>query len=180
MLRMLTLALTMSLAFTACQKSAEKPAEKTTEKPDAQKEAPKADAHADHGAHADHAATGEKKDPAPTTTKRVFFVSPADGAKVKSPVKVAFGVEGMGIRPAGEDVKDQTTGHHHIIVDGAFVPKGTVVPKDDKHIHFGGGQTETELKLAPGEHTLTMQLADGAHISYGEPLSATIKVTVEK
>ena len=53
------------------------------------------------------------------------------------------------------------------------------MPTDDTHIHFGKGQTETELKLAPGKHTLTMQFADGAHRSYGPDLSSTISVTVK-
>lgn len=133
--------------------------------------------HADHAQHAAHAPAAQPAQPAPAA--RVFFVSPSDGATVKSPLKVVFGLEGMRVRPAGEDVTDQTSGHHHLIIDGAFVPKGGVVPMDAQHIHFGKGQTETEVTLTPGAHTLTMQLADGAHISYGEPLSATIKVVVE-
>ena len=59
------------------------------------------------------------------------------------------------------------TGHHHLIVDGKAVPKGSVVPADATHMHFGKGQTETTLKLPPGKHTLTLQFADGAHQSYG-------------
>jgi hypothetical protein len=101
-----------------------------------------------------------------------------DGAKVKSPVKVKFGLKGFKLRPAGENPSDKTTGHHHIIVDGKPVPFGEVVPADDKHIHFGKGQTEAELKLKPGKHTLTLQLADGAHRSYGADLSSTINIEV--
>lgn len=115
--------------------------------------------------------------PAPTVAGRVFFVEPADGAKVKSPVHVKFGIEGMTVAPAG--TPDLNTGHHHIIVDGAVIPAGSVVPKDETHQHFGKGQTETDVALTPGEHTLTLQLADGNHFSYGEAWSATIKLTVE-
>ncbi len=114
---------------------------------------------------------------APTVAGRVFFVEPADGAKVKSPVHVKFGIEGMTVAPAG--TPDLNTGHHHIIIDGAVIPAGSVVPKDDTHQHFGKGQTETDVVLTPGEHTLTLQLADGNHFSYGEAWSATIKLTVE-
>lgn len=126
-------------------------------------------------------AAEKKADPAPASTgkKRVFFVSPANGAKVKSPVKVTFGVEGMGIRPAGQDLKDKTTGHHHLIIDGASIAEGQVVPMNETHKHFGKGQTETTVELAKGKHTLTMQLADGAHISYGASMSETIEVVVE-
>jgi hypothetical protein len=111
---------------------------------------------------------------------KVFFESPKDGATVKSPFTVKFGVEGMKIQPAGEDLKSTTTGHHHLIVDGAATPKGEVVPADATHLHFGKGQTSTELTLAPGPHTLTLQFADGAHKSYGPEMSQTIKITVAK
>lgn len=116
--------------------------------------------------------------PEPTAGK-VFFVEPTDGAKVKGPVKMKFGVEGYTVRPAGEDAIEQVTGHHHVIVDGQPVPTGTVVPMDETHIHYGKGQTEAELTLSPGKHTLTLQFADGAHLSYGARLSQTITVEVE-
>ena len=119
--------------------------------------------HAEHGSdHAGH---------------KIFFVSPQDGAKVTSPLKIQMGIEGMTVQPAGELVEN--TGHHHLIIDGAPVDKGVVVPADDKHIHFGQGQTETEVELSPGEHTLTLQFADGYHQSYGPEMSTTIRVTVE-
>ena len=107
----------------------------------------------------------------------VSFASPADGATVSSPLKVSFAVEGIEVKPAGELAAG--SGHHHLVIDGEAIPMGTVVPKDATHIHYGGGQTETEVELSPGPHTLTMQLADGMHRSYGPALSATIHVTVE-
>lgn len=110
-------------------------------------------------------------------TGRVFFVQPQDGAKVKSPVKVEFGVEGMEIKPAGEVVAG--TGHHHLIIGPAGIPNGTAVPADEKHLHFGKGQTSAEVVLPKGEHKLTMQFADGNHVSYGEPMATTITITVE-
>ena len=110
--------------------------------------------------------------------RRVFFSSPEDGAVVKSPVKIAFGVEGMEVKPAGELAEG--TGHHHIVIGPAGVSEGTVIPSDETHIHFGLGQTEAELELPAGEHKLTMQFADGNHTSYGEALAATITITVEE
>lgn len=110
-------------------------------------------------------------------TPKVFFVTPKDGETVKTKFKVKFGVEGMTVKPA--ETMEVGTGHHHIIVDGAPIPKGQVVPKDERNIHFGKGESQTELTLKPGEHTLTLQFADGAHLSYGPELSATIKVTVK-
>lgn len=117
--------------------------------------------------------------PLPEPPPKVFFKAPADGAKVKSPVKVVFGLEGMTVQPAGTVVGDKTTGHHHVIIDGAPVPAGKMVPTDSRHIHFGGGQTEAELTLAPGKHTLTLQFADGAHQSYGPTLASTVTIEVE-
>lgn len=106
----------------------------------------------------------------------VHFVEPQDGATVTSPVKVVFGATNLEIVPAGP--LRSNTGHHHLILNGEPVPAGKAVPADDQHIHYGKGQTETEIELPPGEHTLTMQLADGIHRSYGPDLAATITVTV--
>lgn len=114
---------------------------------------------------------------APADARRVFFVSPKSGETITSPVKIVMGIEGMEIRPAGELAEN--TGHHHIVIGPAGIPEGTAVPADERHIHFGAGQTEAELELPPGEHKLTLQFADGNHTSYGEPLASTITVTVQ-
>ncbi|MBB5465689.1 hypothetical protein HDG32_001793 [Paraburkholderia sp. CI2] len=71
------------------------------------------------------------------------------------------------------------TGHHHLLIDGKPLPKGEVVPATDKSLHFGKGQTETDLTLPPGDHTLTLQFGDGAHRSYGPEMSKTITVHVK-
>ena len=107
---------------------------------------------------------------------RIFFVSPASNAEVKSPFKVEFGVEGFVVHPAGE-LKDGT-GHHHLIINGVPIAKDMVVPANPTHIHFGKGQTSTEVTLAPGKHTLTLQFADGAHRSYGKEASDQISINV--
>ena len=117
--------------------------------------------------------------PAPAKPPKVYFVEPADGATVTSPVKLVFGLDGMTISPAGQNIPDKTMGHHHVIVNAPVVPAGTMVPADDTHIHFGKGQTETTMELPKGTHTLTLTLADGVHMSYGEALSHKITVTVE-
>ena len=107
----------------------------------------------------------------------VFFVNLIDGEIVTSPFKVDMGVEGINIHPAGELIDG--TGHHHLLINEGPTPAGISVPADDTHIHFGGGQTETELDLAPGVYTLTLQFADGVHRSYGEGMSVSIEVEVE-
>jgi len=107
----------------------------------------------------------------------VEFVQPKDGATVSETVNVVMAVHGVKIHKAGELIEG--TGHHHIIIDGSFVPKGDVVVNDATHKHFGKGQTETLLNLTPGDHTLTLQLADGHHQSYGKAMSQTITVHVK-
>ena len=107
----------------------------------------------------------------------VSFANLEDGQTVSSPLKIEFAVEYMTVEPAG--ALNEGMGHHHIIIDGAYIERGSSVPADETNIHYGAGQTETELELSAGEHTLTMQFADGLHQSYGEQLSATITVVVE-
>ena len=152
------------------------PREKTKTTESAKADLAKADAA--KAAAAAKEAKAEAKSKAPKVVKRVYFTSPADQAKVKSPVSLTFGVDGMSIRPAGEDVKDKTSGHHHLIIDADGIKAGSVVPMDKQHIHYGKGQTSATVELTPGEHTLRLQFADGAHRSYGAEMSAAIKVTV--
>jgi hypothetical protein len=109
----------------------------------------------------------------------VYIVSPRDGAKVKGPVTVVFGLKGMGVAPAG--IKFDNSGHHHLLIDGD-VPAdlSQPLPATEKSVHFGKGQTETTLTLAPGKHTLQLVLGDALHVPH-EPavISKKITVTVE-
>ncbi|GAA4018793.1 DUF4399 domain-containing protein [Actimicrobium antarcticum] len=107
----------------------------------------------------------------------VSFIEPADGATVGTTFPVKFAVEGMDVKPAGE--LSPTSGHHHLLINAAAIPSGEVVPFDETHIHFGKGQTEATVTLKPGTYKLTMQFANGAHQSYGEPLSKSITVNVK-
>lgn len=107
---------------------------------------------------------------------KVFFKNLKDGEIVTSPVKVEMGVEGKTLAKAGSQSENE--GHHHIIIDGAPLERGQVVPTDAQHIHFGQAQTETLVELAPGKHTLTLQFADGSHRSFGKELSATVNLQV--
>lgn len=109
--------------------------------------------------------------------QNVDFATPRDGDTVTSPFMVRFVVKDMEVVPAGE-VKPGT-GHHHILIDVPPVADNSVIPADAQHKHFGKGQTETELTLTPGEHTLSLQFADGAHRSYGAAYRKTIRVTVK-
>ncbi len=117
---------------------------------------------------------------------KVYFVNLEDGATVASPVKVIFGLSGMGVAPAGTEKKN--TGHHHLLIDRPTLGKGpdgkdefdANLPSDANHKHFGKGQTEIVLTLAPGEHTLQLVLGDQNHIPHNPPVvSDVITVTVK-
>jgi len=108
----------------------------------------------------------------------VFFKNLKDGDEVTSPIKIEMGVTGMEVEPAGD--VNAGKGHHHLLINEGATEKGTVVPADDTHIHYGQGQTETEIELSPGEYTLTLQFADGWHRSYGPDMSATVRVVVSE
>jgi len=99
----------------------------------------------------------------------VYIISPGDGASAGQEFTVRFGLKGMGVAPAG--VVKERTGHHHLLVDvRELPPAGQPIPKDDNHLHFGGGQTEATLKLKPGTHTLQLELGDENHIPFDPPL----------
>jgi len=115
-----------------------------------------------------------------------YFVNLKDGDTVSSPLTVVFGLSGMGVAPAGIDKAN--TGHHHILINRAPLGKGEgggdefkdSIPADEKHVHFGGGQTEKTLKLAPGKYTLQLVLGDKDHIPHNPPVtSEVISITVK-
>jgi len=121
----------------------------------------------------------QERTPSPAGAE-VYIISPKDGARVQGTVTVLFGLKGMGIAPAG--VKFDNTGHHHLLVD-MDVPAdlGTPMPATDTLLHFGKGQTQTTLTLAPGKHTLQLVFADLNHIATNPPLvSKKITITVVK
>ena len=110
----------------------------------------------------------------------VYIISPKDGATVHNPVLVQFGLRGMGVAPAG--MKFDNTGHHHLLIDtDAPSDPSTPLPATDKIVHFGKGQTETTLNLAPGKHTLQLLFADANHIPHSPPvISQKITITVKQ
>ena len=110
----------------------------------------------------------------------VYIINLKDGDTVSSPFKVQFGLTGMGVAPAG--VEKPNTGHHHLIIDATLSPEELKQPivADAKHVHFGGGQTETMVTLPPGKHTLQLVLGDWSHIPFNPPImSAVTTVTVK-
>jgi len=118
--------------------------------------------------------------PAAAQVPTVYFINLKNGQTVQSPFKVQFGLTGMGVAPAG--VEKDKTGHHHLLIDTTLSPEEmkAAIPADDKHRHFGGGQTEMMLTLPPGQHTLQLVFANWSHIPFDPPIaSPVIKITVK-
>ena len=117
-----------------------------------------------------------EKTPAPAEAQ-LYIVSPQNGAVVSQTFNVVFGLQGMGVAPAG--VQTNNTGHHHLLVDGATLPDLNA-PLGAAVTHFGGGQTQTTLTLTPGQHTLQLILGDYVHTPHNPPvISEKITVTVQ-
>ena len=109
----------------------------------------------------------------------VYIIAPQDGDTVPETFTVKFGLSEMGVAPAG--VERENTGHHHLLIDVAESPDLTTsLPANENIRHFGGGQTETQLTLPPGEHTLQLVLGNYAHIPHDKPvISKKIKIFVK-
>ena len=109
---------------------------------------------------------------------KVYFIEPANGATVSNPVTIKFGLSGMGVAPAGTEKKK--TGHHHVLINQKLEDYNAPIPADDKHKHFGGGQTETTVTLPAGKNTLQLLIGDLNHIPHDKPIqSEVITITVK-
>ncbi|PWE33221.1 rod shape-determining protein RodA [Maritimibacter sp. 55A14] len=111
----------------------------------------------------------------------LYFVNLEDGARVSSPVTVIFGLKGMGVAPAGTEAEG--AGHHHLFIDRSAYSADKAaagIPKDAYHRHFGAGETQVELMLSPGEHSLQLVLGDANHAPHDPPVASDrIVITVE-
>ena len=99
---------------------------------------------------------------------RVYVITPVNGAYVPTTFTVRFGLEKMGVAPAGVDKPN--SGHHHLLVDAPLPPLDQPIPNDENHLHFGAGQTEATLTLPTGRHTLQLLLGDASHIPHQPPV----------
>ena len=110
-------------------------------------------------------------------SEKVYFINLQDGDVLKSPFLVQFGLEGKGIAPAGVDIKN--TGHHHLLINVDEIDYSSPIPSTSQYLHFGLGQTETNLDLPSGKHKLQLILGDKQHVPHQPPLaSKIIEVTV--
>ncbi len=109
----------------------------------------------------------------------LYFIEPKDGATINGPVKIVFGLSGMGVAPAGIDFPN--TGHHHLLVDIENLPDLTKpIPANKNHIHFGKGQTEVLIDLPKGKRSLQLLLGNYLHVPHKKPvISDKIYIHVE-
>ena len=115
--------------------------------------------------------------PSPTNAS-VYFITPNNEESLNSKVTVRFGLKNFGVAPVG--IQIQNTGHHHLIIDAELPPFNMPIPADKNHVHFGKGQTEVELELSKGEHTLQLLLGDYRHIPHDPPIySKRIKIFID-
>jgi hypothetical protein len=113
-------------------------------------------------------ATGTHRSPS-SEGASVSFKILKDGDNVPPTFTVRFLVAGMGIAPAGSKIDN--TGHHHLLIDATEMPDmDSPLPATDHIRHFGKGQTEAELTLTEGEHTLQLLFADYSHTPHEPPV----------
>lgn len=113
------------------------------------------------------------------SAKRVYFGNLEDGSNVESPFKVQMKAENLIVEPATMGVTEGH-GHFHIIIDAPLASPSEPMAKDEKHMHFGKGETEATLNLPVGQHTLILQFAKGDHVPYDPPVYQQVQVNVTK
>ena len=116
--------------------------------------------------------------PAPANAY-LYIGWPVDGQVLPAgkPFKVWFGLRNMGVAPKG--VAFPNTGHHHLLIDTELPSMDQEIPSDRNHLHFGAGETEAMVELAPGKHTLQLLMGDDKHVPHNPPVrSKKITITV--
>ena len=111
---------------------------------------------------------------------KAYFVNLKNDESVSNPIHITFGISGMKVAPAGTN--EPNTGHFHLLIDTKLTKEEmhAAIPKDDQHLHFGKGQTETMLTLPPGKHTLQLVMGDGNHMLQNPSvMSDIITITVK-
>jgi hypothetical protein len=107
----------------------------------------------------------------------LYIIAPKDGQRITGAFWVQFGLRNMGVTRAGDTAAN--VGHHHLLVnaDAKDLDPSAPIPTDRRHLHFGGGQTETRLDLPPGKHTLQLVLGDAEHKIF-KPAVISQKITI--
>lgn len=116
--------------------------------------------------------------PPPQGAAEAYFVNLRNNDKIETPFVVKFGLSGgWGLAPIAAPTGGKS-GHHHLLVNRELpLDFKKPLPFNDQYIHFGKGQMETVINLAPGNYTLRLLLADDKHLPhfvYSKPLSITV------
>lgn len=116
--------------------------------------------------------------PPPSAGGTAYFTNLQDGASIETPYLLKFGLSGgWGIAPISKPLGGKS-GHHHLLVNRDLpLDFKQPLPFNAQYIHFGKGQMETLLDLAPGKYTLRLLLADHQHLPhfvYSPPVSVTV------
>lgn len=147
--------------------------------------------------------TAQAADAADSTAK-ISILEPQNGATVPTTFTVKLGAAGIDIVPAGTpDPVDEHAAHHHdhssvehmnhdhsphqlmghihLLADVDVLPTpGSPIPMNANFIHLMQGQTETQLTLPPGKHTLQLILGNSSHMAPAVPVvSKKITITVK-
>lgn len=112
-------------------------------------------------------------------TRAIAISEPANGATVTSPFNVCMVTHDVTAEPAKKGVNDGK-GHHHLLID-TDLPKdlSQAIGKDAQHIHMGDGSRCKEVKLDAGVHVIRALFAQGNHVPYNPPITATVIVNVK-
>jgi hypothetical protein len=123
-------------------------------------------------------AAAAERTPAPENAAE-YIIWPRDGAVIDGGrFWLRMGLRNMGVAPKG--VKMNKVGHHHVLIDTELPPLDQQIPNDRNHLHFGAGETEARIELAPGRHTLQLLLGDADHVPHEPPVySEKITITVK-
>lgn len=120
----------------------------------------------------------------PRLTGDAYFTNLLDGDKIETPFLLKFGLSGgWGLAPISK-VARAKSGHHHLLVNRDLpLNFNEAIPFSDQYIHFGKGQMEAVLTLAPGVYTLRMLLATDKHLPhfvYSKPVTITVTRKTDK
>jgi hypothetical protein len=117
--------------------------------------------------------------PTPRANAEAYFTNLKDGDVIDTPFVVKFGLSGgWGLAPIAKSARAKS-GHHHLLINRDLpLNFKEPLPFNEQYIHFGKGQMEHVLNLAPGAYTLRMLLADQKHLPhfvFSKPTRITVR-----
>lgn len=117
--------------------------------------------------------------PTPRANAEAYFTNIKDGDVIDTPFVLKFGLSGgWGLAPIAKAARAKS-GHHHLLINRDLpLNFKEPLPFNEQYIHFGKGQMEHVLALAPGAYTLRMLLADQKHLPhfvFSKPVRITVR-----